>query len=119
MRDSALEEVPVLRMLSASYDEIAERAERFVDRLTGKGLSYELVDGFSAIGGGAAPAVELATKLIAFTHEDMTVTKLERRLRGSDPPVIARIADDRLMIDLRTVPDSDEAKLLDVLNQLG
>jgi seryl-tRNA(Sec) selenium transferase len=49
----------------------------------------------------------------------MTVTKLEQRLRGSDPPVIARIADDRLMIDLRTVPDSDEAKLLDVLNQMG
>jgi L-seryl-tRNA(Ser) seleniumtransferase len=119
MRDAALREVPVLRMLSAGYDEIAERAERFVDLLTGTRLSYELVDGSSAIGGGAAPAVELATKLIALTHEDMTVTKLERRLRGSDPPVIARIAEDRLMIDLRTVPDSDEAKLLDVLNQLG
>ena len=119
-RDAALPEIPVLRMLSMSKKEIAERVERFVKRLEEKlggisNLKFEISDGVSAIGGGAAPAVQLETKLLELSHQKMKAPRLEHLLRNSDPPVIARIVDDRVMIDLRTVSETEDAELLEAM----
>jgi L-seryl-tRNA(Ser) seleniumtransferase len=117
-RGSAFTEIPVLKMLSATRDHLILRAQRFSGLLNNPALHYELVDGFSAIGGGAAAGVELATKLIALRHTNKSATALEQELRREEPPVIARIVDGRVMLDLRTVPESDEDTLLAVLNQI-
>ena len=115
-RNLAAQEIPVLRMLSLTEDEIAARVSRIVDELSqNDNLKFEIIDGLSAVGGGAAPAVELKTKLLALKHKELSVLRLEQRLRASDPPVIARIVDDRVMIDLRTVSESEEPKLLEIL----
>jgi L-seryl-tRNA(Ser) seleniumtransferase len=106
-------------MLSADHDQLTLRAERFVSEIRNPVLKHKLVDGFSAIGGGAAPAVELPAKLVAVTHKNKTATRLEQELRHSKTPVIARIVENRVMLDLRTVPESDEETLLDILNQLA
>jgi L-seryl-tRNA(Ser) seleniumtransferase len=122
-RDAFLDEIPVLKMLALSKDEIAARVAQFVERLCDKpgeksDLQFEIIDGSSAIGGGAAPAVQLETQLIALTHRKLKAPRLEHALRNSKPPVITRIVDDRVLIDLRTVSEADEIRLLEILGQL-
>lgn len=123
-RDAASSEVPVLQMLSMSKEVIEARARDLVERLDaakpkGSGLVAQLEDGVSAIGGGAAPAAELATKLIAIKHQTLSAARLEQLLRMSDPGVITRIADGRVMIDLRTVSLNDEPALLTLIAGVG
>ncbi len=68
-----------------------------------------MIDGHSTIGGGSAPGSALPTRLVAVTHPTLSPDGFEEALRALDPPVIARIEDDRVLIDLRTVaPDDDE-----------
>ena len=74
------------------------------------GLRRELIAGQSVIGGGATPEQSIPTWLIAIECADAMAA--ERKLRAGDPPVIARIEDDRLLLDLRTVfADEEEAAL--------
>lgn len=103
--------VPVLRMLSASVEDIGTRAEMLVRRLSEAGRNATIVDGSSAIGGGSAPGTRLPTQLVTIEPQaqDTSADDLLRRLRASDPPIIARIEDQRVVLDLRTVaPEQDE-----------
>ncbi len=123
-RDAAKNEVPVLRMLSMSAETINERSGTFIVKL-GKvldpesGLKTELIPGNSAVGGGAAPDVSLKTTLIALNHKEIADHQLERALRSSKPPVITRIVDGKVLIDLRTVSEGEEEELIDALKSLG
>lgn len=118
-RSKAAEGIPVQRMLAATKEEITQRAEAFVGKLAKTALKIDLTDGVSAVGGGAAPAVKLATTLIALSHPQMSSARIEHYLRASKPAVIARIVEDRVMIDLRTVSESDEEDLVAALNHLS
>ncbi len=123
-RGAALTEIPVLQMLSMSKREIAERTAAFSESLRRKpgenpNLRFDILDGLSAVGGGAAPAVELETSLIGLTHEQMTASGLEKLLRNASTPVITRIVDNRVLIDLRTVSKSEESVLLEILKTLS
>ena len=116
--------VPVLRMMRVSKDEIAGRAGKIVSQVQsvqGKSalLKLELLDGESVIGGGAAPSAVLPTRLIAVTHADLSADELSARLRGSDPPVIARVEEGRVLLDLRTVFPEQDANLATGLASLN
>jgi L-seryl-tRNA(Ser) seleniumtransferase len=118
------DDVPVLRMMRLSKDEIARRAERIVSQVRsaqGKSahLKLELVDGESVIGGGAAPSAVLPTRLIAVTHADLSADELCARLRASTPPVIARVEEGRVLLDLRTVFPEQDANLATGLASLN
>ena len=111
----AAQTVPVARMLSADIEDIRRRARALVDGLDNNVLG-QLIDGVSTLGGGSAPGSALPTVLIAASHTTLSATELENRLRHSDPHVVSRIQDQRVVLDLRTVlPDQDERLLL-VLN---
>jgi L-seryl-tRNA(Ser) seleniumtransferase len=111
----AAQTVPVARMLSADIEDIRRRARALVDGLDNNVLG-QLIDGVSTLGGGSVPGSALPTVLIAASHTTLSVTELENRLRHSDPHVVGRIQDQRVVLDLRTVlPDQDERLLL-VLN---
>jgi L-seryl-tRNA(Ser) seleniumtransferase len=115
--------VPVLRMMRLSKDDIARRAEGIVSRVKsdqGKSahLKLELVDGESVIGGGAAPSAVLPTRLIAVTHADLSADELSARLRAYTPPIIARVEDGRVLLDLRTVLPDQDANLVNALASL-
>jgi L-seryl-tRNA(Ser) seleniumtransferase len=69
----------------------------------------------SAVGGGSAPTVDLPTVLVAIEWPGLTATSLEARLRSLDPPIVARIEDGRVVLDLRTVAPGDEARLGELL----
>jgi len=118
-RGEAAREVPVLRMLAATRGEIERRVRAFSRRLRprlgGGALTFEITAGESAIGGGSAPTTHPPTALLALTHAALTASALEERLRRAAPPVIARILDDRVVIDLRTVSEAEEGELLDAL----
>ena len=103
-RGTARDDIPVLRMIALSASELKERAERFAASLDGA----EILPGASAVGGGAYPDAELPTSLIAISG---SATAIEKRLRMGAPAVIARIAGDRLLIDLRTVLPEQEPVL--------
>jgi len=101
--------IPALRMIRLSPREIGTRAEALASRARAEGLSVEIIDGESVVGGGAAPSAVLPTKLLTVTAKNLSADELLRRLRGSDPPVIARVEEGRVLIDLRTVfPEQDQ-----------
>jgi len=109
--------VPAIRMIATDVEEIRGRARGLVDRLDGN-VKGELEEGVSTLGGGSAPGSTLATVLIAASHVTVSATQLERLLRHSDPHVIGRIQDDRVLLDLRTVLPEQDERLLAILNTL-
>ncbi len=101
--------VPVQRMLHASADDIESRAQAVAAKLASRGWRVAMISGSSAVGGGSAPGLDLPTVLLSIQKEGDTAAATEEWLRSLDPPVIARIDHDRVVLDLRTVlPDQDE-----------
>ena len=101
--------VPVQRMLATTADAIRARARIVATQIGAMaGWRTTLVDGRSAVGGGSAPGVELPTWLIVVERDGTSPDGLEASLRRLDPPIVARIDRDRVVLDLRTVlPDQD------------
>jgi L-seryl-tRNA(Ser) seleniumtransferase len=117
-RRGAIEEIPTLQMLSLSMTSIEDRAREFVTKLENnpsQALTATLVPGESAVGGGSGPNVHPPTMLIALSHAQSNADEVERQLRTFSPPVIVRIADQQVLIDLRTVSPDEEPELLDAL----
>jgi L-seryl-tRNA(Ser) seleniumtransferase len=111
--------IPTLRMMRLSKEEIGRRAQAVAGRIKSSRLSIEQLDGESVVGGGAAPSAVLPTRLLAITCEGMSADELSARLRASDPPVIARVEEGRVLLDLRTVfPAQDEA-LVQVIRKIA
>ena len=118
-RGTALADVPALRMLAATRDELEKRARAFKRRLRARvspdGLVSEIIKGHSAVGGGSAPTTHPETSLLALSHARLSAAALEEALRRSTPPVVARILEERVVLDLRTVAPEEESELLDAL----
>jgi L-seryl-tRNA(Ser) seleniumtransferase len=102
--------IPALRMMRLQKEEIGKRAESLASDLRNPRLKVELLDGESVIGGGAAPSSVLPTRLLALSCDGLSADELAIQLRKADPPVIARIEEGRVMVDLRTVfPQQDRS----------
>jgi L-seryl-tRNA(Ser) seleniumtransferase len=116
--ETAVREVPVLRMLTISIEELQKKAKRLQSKLAkrlGDKCSAVIVDEFSEVGGGSMPMHRLPTKAVAITAASRSVDALESSLRGYKIPVIARISRDRLIIDVRTVFDDEMDSIADAL----
>jgi L-seryl-tRNA(Ser) seleniumtransferase len=120
--EQANKEVPVLRMLEESAESVGARAgrcaQRVRDRSAGR-VRVEIISGSSLVGGGAAPTVEIPTRLLEVSVAGKSADELERMLRKLHPPVIARIQEDRLVLDLRTVLPDQEEGLATAVASLG
>jgi L-seryl-tRNA(Ser) seleniumtransferase len=102
------DKVPALRMMSLGKEEIGARAESIASQVQSREVKIEVIDGESVIGGGAAPSSVLPTRLLAVTCIGASADELSARLRKSDPPVIGRVEEGRVLLDLRTVfPEQD------------
>ncbi|MCW5960745.1 MAG: L-seryl-tRNA(Sec) selenium transferase [Pyrinomonadaceae bacterium] len=118
-RGKHFDEIPVLRMISTSESELEKRVTGLAAKLNEiSSLSAAVIEGRSVIGGGSAPMAQPASKVLALTHEKLSVNELEEKLRLSDPPVITRIEEDKVLIDLRTVSNAEVDVLLEVFAQL-
>jgi L-seryl-tRNA(Ser) seleniumtransferase len=113
------EAVPVLHMLRLDPDAVARRAERIGGRLRAGGWSTSIVDGVSTIGGGSAPGSEIPTRLLVLERDGATAADIEHWLRSLDPPIVARIQDDRAVLDLRTVAETDDELIVELLRGVG
>ena len=111
----AAQTVPVQRMLHLSADEIEARASALGDRLAAAGWRVALLSGTSAVGGGSAPGHGLPTVLLSVEREGQSAAAIEAWLRTLDPPVVARIENDRVVLDLRTVLPEQDGTLVEVL----
>jgi L-seryl-tRNA(Ser) seleniumtransferase len=120
LRDDAVNSIPVLRMLSATQTEIEDRTQRLEERLrrelgTGHALVMKTVSGESVIGGGSGPDVRLGTALLSIQHPTRSAAEIEANFRMCATPIIGRIENDRVLLDLRTVDINEEALLLEML----
>jgi L-seryl-tRNA(Ser) seleniumtransferase len=99
----AMRTIPVLAQLSEPVSALRERAERL--RATIGGSRVEVVETKASVGGGAFPTAEIPSAGIAIAGRPEIV---EQQLRGNDPPIIARIAEGRVILDLRTVAPGED-----------
>jgi L-seryl-tRNA(Ser) seleniumtransferase len=106
---SAIQEIPTLRMLTIPLEELRKRARRLERLLKGetKGASIEIIREHSRVGGGSLPLQYLPTWAVALKPHKARVELLEAELRHQDPPIIARISEDRLILDLRTIQEGE------------
>jgi L-seryl-tRNA(Ser) seleniumtransferase len=111
----AHDSVPVLRMLHTPIEAIAVRARALRDALESRGWHADAIDGTSAIGGGSAPGVTVPTVLVRIARPGWSADRLETWLRTLETPVIARIHDDAVVLDVRTIAPDDDATLLGLM----
>ena len=108
-------DVPLMSMLSASVETLQKRAEQLVASLADTPGSVEVTECQSRLGGGTMPRSGLASCGIAIKPSRGSITRFARRLRESDPAVVGFVHEEKLCIDLRTVPETQDNQLADVL----
>lgn len=117
---TALNEVPTLRMLLLPVESIRVQASRMIVQLrkTCPSGTFDEIDGFSETGSGSLPAQNLPTRLIAVSSAKIDSMELARRLRQYKTPVFARIQNEKVLIDPRTLLDGDDQIIIDALTEI-
>lgn len=112
----AVQAVPVARMIAMTIEDLDGRARRVADALSRAGWRTEIVDAQSTIGGGSAPGSAIATRAIALSRDGLSCDGVEEMLRGCATPIVARIENDRVLLDLRTVPIEQDDLLVKLIS---
>jgi L-seryl-tRNA(Ser) seleniumtransferase len=110
--ETVVRSVPVLAMLTAPLAAIRARAEAVATRVRGHGNEVTVVDSTASVGGGAFPAARIPSAALSFAGDAVA---LEARLRMGQPPIVGRIADGAVLLDLRSVPAAHDAVFGDAL----
>jgi L-seryl-tRNA(Ser) seleniumtransferase len=117
----AWNEIPAQAMIRMPLETIAQRTEALLglvqSRIGSQHALIEMIDGHSLVGGGSTPAQAIPTKLLRITTSRYSASNLESRLRKGPAgiPVIARIEQEAVLVDLRTVLANQEARLAESL----
>ncbi len=106
LKDEVIEKIPVWHMIAMPISDIESRSNDLAASLRSSGFTVDVIDGRSTVGGGSLPGETLPTKLVALSVNSPDA--FSEKLRHSDPPVIARIENDRVVFDLRTVDSVDD-----------
>jgi L-seryl-tRNA(Ser) seleniumtransferase len=116
----AVSEIPIMRMIAMTGEELRNRARSFSRRLRAgipKEVQVHLSKGSSVVGGGSCPESRLPTTLITLESDSIRPSTIESRLRSQDPPIILRLEEDKVLIDLRTVFPAQEPVLIKSLQK--
>lgn len=120
--ERAIREIPTLRDILVKPEMIKEQVEIFLQRLQERGIlsdwEQQILEEMSEVGGGTLPTLKLPTYVIAFRHQDKGAHILERALRLSKPAVITRVANERVLLDFRTITPEDSEQLFAVFEAL-
>ena len=109
--------IPAIAMLAMSAETIQQRCESLVAAVCSPSLMIEVVPTRSVVGGGTTPGASLPSFAVALKHIEMNEHALASRLRRLDPPVVSRTANQRVLLDLRTVPEESDATLITLLRK--
>ena len=116
----AHDEIPFVRMMRVPAAEIRERAAALLEKIKPAAkLRAEIIAGESLVGGGSAPTSTLPTFLLAVTAQSLSADELSARLRMSNPPIVARVEEGRVLLDLRTVFEAEDPELGRALKEIG
>jgi L-seryl-tRNA(Ser) seleniumtransferase len=110
--------IPTLKMMRLTKDDIGKRAASLAAHVHSPKLHIEVTDGESVIGGGAAPSSVLPTRLLSASCDGLSADELAGRLRASNPPIIARVEQGRVLLDLRTVFADQDSLVLAALDRI-
>ncbi|WP_245527938.1 L-seryl-tRNA(Sec) selenium transferase [Ammonifex degensii] len=118
--EEALQNIPTLKMLLCPPEELRERAEKLAQMLEGlEGITVQVIEGFSQVGGGAMPTAQLPTWLVAVTVASLGESALLKALRSRvDPPVIARAEKGMVVLDPRTFSEEEIPLLVEAFRQV-
>ncbi len=121
----AIDTIPTLRMICQSYEDLKAKARRILRMITakdGNNFGVDTVDGMSKVGGGALPLMELHTRLLRLNPREMTAHRINEILKAGDPPIIVRVEQDSVLLDVRTIQDKElkiVAKAISDMNSIG
>ncbi|HAW90557.1 MAG TPA: L-seryl-tRNA(Sec) selenium transferase [Gemmatimonadetes bacterium] len=115
--ETALREIPVLAMLSASLEVLRERAEMMAASISGAGVAAEVIETTSVVGGGTYPGVELESCGVRVDSREEGADPLAARLRAACVPLVGRVENGAFWIDLRTVLPWQDTVVVDLLSR--
>jgi len=119
---AAIKEIPTLQMILAPYDHLknkARRLRRMIGKLDSPNFTLQLADGTSKVGGGALPLLVIPTCLLTLVPGRLSANTMERKLRDCDPPIISRVERDQVLLDVRTVQESELKTLAGAIKVLA
>jgi L-seryl-tRNA(Ser) seleniumtransferase len=112
--ERALREIPTLAMISADIAAVRARARSLVERLALREIACEVVDTEASVGGGAFPTARIPSAAVALQGN---AERHDVRLRAGEPPVVSRIVDGRVVLDVRTVQPGFDDELADIVER--
>ncbi len=113
--DRAFREIPTLAMIARDVAEVRARARSVAERLSSRGIACEVVDTEASVGGGAFPTARIPSAAVALRGN---AEQTDVRLRAGEPPVISRIIEGRIVLDLRTIQPGLEDGLADMVERV-
>ncbi|WP_099158277.1 L-seryl-tRNA(Sec) selenium transferase [Virgibacillus ndiopensis] len=114
LSEKSARELPTVRDIVKSSDYIRNQATSFIQAVERPAYELDLLEDISQIGGGTMPGVELPTYVVAITHKKLSAHLLAEKLRKGNPAVIARIKDERVLLDFRTISNTEMPELIGV-----
>lgn len=118
----ALARIPTLRMIAQSPEALKKKASALRRRLMKAGISgfqFKVVTSNSRVGGGALPETDMPTSCVAVIPLEMSEARLEKRLREATPPIVARLDEERVLLDVRTLLDQDADDIVRVFSEIS
>ena len=116
---TALEEIPTLNMISVSKEKLMEKAEKFSEMIRFLDFDIELIEDRAEVGGGSFPAVFLESIAVRLTHKSIVATELEERLlMDVEIPVITRIKENSIILDMRTLREEEFSLVQESLRKI-
>jgi L-seryl-tRNA(Ser) seleniumtransferase len=119
---AALREIPTMRMIFETYDSLKSKARRLsrrIGRIDNDGFELKLSDGNSKVGGGAMPLLELPTRLLCLRPKNMSAKYMSEWLRSFETPIIVRVEQDNVLLDLRTIQDEEMGVVANAIKELA
>ncbi len=116
--DNRYKEIPTFEMLTRNYEDIKRMAKQFVEDVHLKTFDVHLEDDYSEVGGGSMPTEKLLTRVMTLTSERYSADELIKALRDYDIPIIARIKDNRVIFDFRTIKEEEYVIIKQCLKNL-
>ncbi len=117
----AVKEIPTLKMITMPESIIKKRAIKLCDKLSmiaADKADFTAEATIGRVGGGALPTQELKSRAIKIAPKKMSASDLESALRGSSPPIIARIEEEKIILDLRTIQPDEEEEILQIITKI-
>ena len=117
-KDKVMQTNPTLRMLTTDINTLGQKAEAFRNKLDGLNIEAEIIDDYSQAGSGSLAGYNIPTKVVAIKPKGISAQKLADQLRQREIPILARLKDNRVLFDMRTILDGEDAEIVNAIKEI-